>query len=255
LDVGGRREMKLIIPCHQCVQQSPPPSRFSLAELPPQFNFVELRDDNLYQVVCHGGHENVIFLQNPKFELLFESGALAFLDGHAREAVSSIASALERFYEFYIRIISFEREISIDEYNKTWKLVKGASERQLGGFLFLYLFVEKQSPVFEFQKNSEFRNKVIHQGYIPSTDETMKYCEDVMNFILSTTKRLEENHADSLDRVIRYDLASLTSQSSSKHPTTTMALATIVRVHLSRDDSPRSFRQALNALQSFRPYG
>lgn len=247
--------MKLIIPCSQCIQQSSPSSQFASAESLRQLNYVQLRDSNLYEFVCRAGHKNIICLQNSKFELLFDSGALAFLDGYLREAVSSIASALERFYEFYIRVMSFEREIPIDEYNKTWRLVKSSSERQFGGFLFLYLFSQKRSPVFDFQKNSEFRNKVIHQGYIPPIDKTLEYCTDVMNFILSMIQILEEDYSDSLERVIRYDLASLAAQYSGNYQTITLALATIVGIHQPRGNSPANFQEAVNALRSFRPYG
>lgn len=48
------------------------------------------------------GHVVAFTLDTLRFELLFESGIVALLAGFRREAVSSIAAALERFYEFSI---------------------------------------------------------------------------------------------------------------------------------------------------------
>jgi hypothetical protein len=63
-----------------------------------------LSDTGKYEVVCDCGHRSAVVLQNLKFELLFEMGINAIVDGYPREAVSSFSAALERFYEFYWRV-------------------------------------------------------------------------------------------------------------------------------------------------------
>jgi hypothetical protein len=129
-----------------------------------ELTLVHLQDDGLYDVICPEGHQTTVRLANEKFELLFDSSGLALLDGYLYEAVSSIAVALERFREFYIRVIALKhlggkesgmerlaRILSIGEafgpLEQTWKKVKQQAERQYGAFLFLYLLeTGKPSP-------------------------------------------------------------------------------------------------------------
>jgi len=154
---------------------------------------VELRDDNLYDCTCSKGHKTLVIFQNEKFEILFESGAMALLDGYNREAVSSFAAALERFLEFYIKVILHKNEISREEFEKTWKSVTKQSERQLGAFLFLYLRENKKSVNFIHQDFTTFRNRVIHEGDIPTYEESLNYGEAVLAFIFKLSRELKEN--------------------------------------------------------------
>src|ERR1700681_1770876 len=64
----------------------------------------QLSESGEYEVVCGRGHISCVQLLNLKFELLFEMGLNALVDGYGREAVSSFAASLERFYEFYWRV-------------------------------------------------------------------------------------------------------------------------------------------------------
>ena len=52
---------------------------------------------------CEQGHTTEVTLPIPAFELLFDFGSAALLDGYAREAVTSFASSFERFAEFACR--------------------------------------------------------------------------------------------------------------------------------------------------------
>jgi hypothetical protein len=73
--------------------------RDSVESLP--LRFVELTEERVVAFTCDAGRENVFTLQKQKFEILFEMGAMALLDGYYREAGASVAVALERFFEFY----------------------------------------------------------------------------------------------------------------------------------------------------------
>lgn len=72
---------------------------------------VEFRDDGLYKVACPRGHVTVTAIQEQKFEVLFDLGAMALLDGYTREAVSSMAASLECFFEYYVLAISLKHGI------------------------------------------------------------------------------------------------------------------------------------------------
>jgi hypothetical protein len=103
------------------------------------FATVEWQDDGRYEVTCPKGHTSITILQEQKFELLFDIGAYALIDGYYREAVSSFTSSLERFYEFFVASVLFENGIGEDVLTSTWKQVVNQSERQLGAFMFLYV--------------------------------------------------------------------------------------------------------------------
>src|SRR5688572_21926828 len=113
------------------------------------FQDVEIRDDNFYRSTCPAGHENLVVIQNQKFELLFDFGARALLDGYTREAVASMAAALERFYEFYLKVVCLKHGIADFDFKNSWKFVSAQSERQLGAFLFTYLFENKRTAQYE----------------------------------------------------------------------------------------------------------
>ncbi len=72
---------------------------------------IEFRDDGRYEVTCPKGHKSVTILQQQKFEVLFDIGAYAIVDGYYREAVSSFTSSLERFYEFFVKAVLLNKGI------------------------------------------------------------------------------------------------------------------------------------------------
>jgi hypothetical protein len=135
---------------------------------------------------CPRGHASHALLTNPRCEILFEYGCRALIDGYPREAVSSFIAALERFYEFYIKLIVYKSELSFDDFDKTWKLTN-LSERQLGAFAFSYLLYRREPVPQEFVKElgkwTEFRNGCIHAGIIPEWQKSYEYGEWVYNWI------------------------------------------------------------------------
>ncbi len=62
---------------------------------------LDINDDNLYEFTCDKGHISYTTFHEEKFEFLFDFGTLALIDGYTKEAVSTLASAFERFIEFY----------------------------------------------------------------------------------------------------------------------------------------------------------
>ena len=170
-------------------------------ELKAEIDFeVELNDDNLYEFVCPKGHRALTQLQEQKFEILFDLASMALLDGYTREAVSGYASSLERFIEYYILVIALKNSVPIDEFIKTWKLMSKQSERQLGSFFILQLLENK--PMKWDEKQATFRNRVIHQGYIPKSDEAIEYGQYVLSFIFSALKELQENSSVFLQKAL-----------------------------------------------------
>ena len=88
--------MKGITFCIPCTE--PPESVTTL----PQLIEYEITESPIYKLKCNKGHTFNIILQHQKFEILYEMACDAFLDGHYQSSVSTFASSLERFYEFFI---------------------------------------------------------------------------------------------------------------------------------------------------------
>lgn len=132
--------MRVLIPCIRCLQELGRPSG--------EFSQVEFRDDGRYELTCASGHRVTTVLQQQKFEVLFDIGAHAILDGYYREAVSSFAASIERFYEFAVRVILASSSGSDELFKDAWKPVSIQSERQLGGFVLLWSQPLRRCPRF-----------------------------------------------------------------------------------------------------------
>jgi len=231
--------MKLRMLCVKCTNRY-------VDELP----LIEQRDDGLYHVTCPNKHETVVWLQNHKFELLLDSGGMAFLDGYPREAVSSIAASFERFLEFYTRVMLLKHGVSPQEINQTWKLVARQSERQLGAFLFVSLLEQKASPHFIENKHTEFRNNVIHNGYIPLAEETMKYGEVIFQFIRALLNQIKATSPEILSQMT----VERALHVASKHPkVTTLGIPTMISTTYPPDTGPKSFGEGLAHLREVKP--
>lgn len=171
----------------------------------------EVEDSGSYEVVCQNNHRSLVNIQNPKFEILFEFGCKALLDGYTIQSVANFASSIERFHEFCIKVFLSDRG-SGSEFDETWKSVNNQSERQLGAFLFLYLEKLKELPP-EFIRDGgdkswiSFRNKVLHKGVIHKYEDVKNKGRDVFNYIRGVRSKLSQNFSASTHQVILQDLA------------------------------------------------
>lgn len=183
------------------------------------FNFknFDITDDGIYELECEKGHNTVTILQNEKFEVLFDMGVNAFLEGYKQEAIVCMASSLERFYEWCISILLLKNNIDADEFKKTWKLVSKQSERQIGAFYFLYLQEFKKAPevfnsamkTFNNKDVVSFRNNVIHNGYIPKYNQVMEYADILFSYMFNILKLFKTNYEDFISENTRKRLFEL----------------------------------------------
>lgn len=175
--------MKLEVLCPQCIKEN----------LPLRPYQVEVTDHGFYEFTCDRGHDALMLLHVPRHELLFDSGAAALLDGYPREAVASFAAAVERFYEYIVRVFARSRNIDPLQLAKTWKSVQKQSERQLGAFRFLYL-MEFGTAAPDMEAALPFRNRVIHQGHFPSHADALDYGEKCLLHMTDILLKLSEAH-------------------------------------------------------------
>lgn len=156
---------------------------------------VEFADSAVHDVTCpHCAARFCVFVRKQKFEVLFDLGTRALMDGYAREAVASFAAALERFFEFYVRSFALERAALAGQTDfdgaagileSTWRHVSSQSERQVGMMALAYLLHEGREPDFLTAKalGADFRNRVIHRGYLPRREEVDTYAARVFALI------------------------------------------------------------------------
>jgi len=163
-----------------------------------------LSDDGLYDVRCGKGHISKVTLDNVKFELLFEIGLNAIIDGYPSEAVSSFTTALERFYEFYWRVVMCHFGISNDQIENIWKTLSKMSERQMGAYTTAVILLTKTAPtLLNPNKQVPFRNNVIHNGYIPTEEEAIAFGDVVMQLINNDLAKLRTLAASALELVYK----------------------------------------------------
>ncbi|WP_053122346.1 hypothetical protein [Pseudomonas sp. P1.31] len=195
--------MRLLIPCLQCSQE---PGHFA-----DEIDLVEYRDDGCYEITCAFGHTTVTVLQSNKFEVLFDIGAHAILDGYYREAISSFTSSLERFYEYAVRIFLGKSSGSDDLFLVTWKEVSSQSERQLGAFIFLWATYCNEPASLLPQSMTKLRNAVIHKGKIPTREEAVEYGNAVLEVLVPKYKLIKERFEE---QVVHYDLRQMKENAS-----------------------------------------
>ena len=150
------------------------------ALLPEQFpasslQLQEVQESGLYRFTCPRGHQSIRCLQQMRFEILFEIAAHAIIDGYYREAIISFASALERYFEFYVRVRCDQMGVSPGDLAATWKPISKQSERQLGAYAFVHLIASKSPPGLLSHRNAEFRNDVVHRGRIPERTKAIGF--------------------------------------------------------------------------------
>jgi hypothetical protein len=146
----------------------------------------EYLDSGVHDLQCPNCRKRfVLFIRKHRFETLFDLGTRALVDGYAREAVVNFAAALERCLEFYLRSALLEQaaqegrdlDATARSLDATWKLLVSQSERQLGAFAAVYLARQGHAPEFLTPQGlgADFRNRVIHRGYLPRETEVQAY--------------------------------------------------------------------------------
>ncbi|MDU9393398.1 hypothetical protein [Pseudomonas sp. zfem002] len=191
--------MEIMIPCAECARAvSMADNDFGPEGVVLRSRTVHVQEHNLYRAVCPEGHQLVAILDNLPFELLFESGLEALVDGYLRESVSSFAAALERLYEFSIRVQLTAEKVEVDQLDLMWKSVAAQSERQLGMYIGLRTLKDGKQPALLSPSQSKFRNSVIHKGYFPDSKEAFDFGEVVFRLMLDEVLRLDESFKDAV---------------------------------------------------------
>jgi hypothetical protein len=209
---------------------------------------MEWSEEGRYETTCPKGHAAVVILQEQQFELLFDIGAYALKDGYYREAVSSFASGLERFYEFFVAVALSEKALDYDVLDKAWKLVSKQSERQLGAFIYIYTSEFNRTPQLLKRKSVEFRNDVIHNGQIPSRQRAAEFGQEVLDLIRPIIQEAKKNYSNGIQAIVSKHLKR--SRRTAAEGSSLMTIPTIIS--LSRDDHAYNNRTLSDAINDLR---
>jgi len=182
--------MREFTSAHERGEQAPTPELFLAGRM---------QDSGAVFVECSKGHRSAVVYNHHRYEVLFTSGTAAYQDGYSNEAVSTMAASLERAFEFFVRVYSRKLSIEPETIDAFWKLVSRQSERQLGAFLVLWL-QDTGEPFRIPQDLTELRNKVLHQGYIPSESETHRFAEQVFALLKTIVNRLQATASHEISR-------------------------------------------------------
>lgn len=198
----------------------------TLLDKVPAFGLLLPEDNGVYRFECSRGHKSVVLLQSEKFEILFETALYAIIDNYYREAVTSFAASLERFYETCIDVLLIANSAPRDSRALAWKKIARSSERQLGAFVLTYLAVNGSVPATLSDKAVEFRNSIVHQGVIPSEEEALKFGNQVRLVIESGISALNSNCAQAvMQRLSEQNLKRFTAAGGTVATTASSACA------------------------------
>ncbi|QBN17261.1 hypothetical protein [Flavobacterium nackdongense] len=187
---------------------------------------VNIDNTRFYQFTCPEGHLNFAIQGNNKFEILYELGIEAYNDEFFREAVTNFASAVERFHEYCIML--FLAPKSLEEFNiavSNQKVIAKYSERQYGAFFMLFLkllnfappvldekFLKKHMLKLSVDNPINFRNNIIHQGYIPTKEECISYAKITSFYINEILEQIYTWNADIIKNTNKFFIDSLKSE-------------------------------------------
>ena len=166
--------------------------------MPIKMKVMPVQTVGLYRTTCSQGHSIVMLADFQQFELLFESAMEAFADGYFREAVSSFAASLERYYEFAIKTLLLAYKVDKESISDMWKNVSNQSERQLGMFVGLYTSINNRPPEVLSNNQTAFRNSVIHKGYFPSPEDALDFGNAVYKLLNLGLRELRADYHDAM---------------------------------------------------------
>jgi hypothetical protein len=100
---------------------------------------------------------------------------------------------LELFYEFYWRVVMAHFDVPADQVDASWRDVAKQSERQLGAYIACRLLItNSRATIPNTNTHVSFRNRVIHQGYIPKPGEAIRFGDFVLDLVRNELQLLRQ---------------------------------------------------------------
>lgn len=233
--------MEIQFMCFECLEKYPKliQDKVDLSSFPDPRDdsiSIELNDAGIFSGKCNNGHEISLIIQNPKFEILFDLCIISLIDGYTRESVSGLIASYERFLEFSSLI--FLRKLNpTSELNGLLFEKMKLSERQVGAFSALYVACLNEEPILLNNRASQFRNDVIHNGYIPTKEEVISFGNKILEVILPLMNRLKKEYTKEIREYTMESIMSKSKQITPGKQNTTMCMATCLGLFNSDDNT------------------
>ncbi|WP_440984596.1 hypothetical protein ACQHIH_12015 [Xanthomonas sontii] len=171
--------------------------------------YVPFQQQGIYRITCGNGHRIIFIVQEHPFEVLFHIASNAVIDGYYREAITSFAASLERFYEFTVRVLLLARGLDHSLIDASWKAITDKSERQLGACIALWSAHFMEPPKMLSRTLVEFRNDVVHKGIIPTQDKALDFGQAILDLIATQRDKLKASCHAEINAVVMNRNASL----------------------------------------------
>ena len=194
-------------------------------------SFEEIQDSGVYTYTCPNGHTATAYLQEERFETLFQSAAHAILDSYYGDAVASFTASFEAFCEFYLRVMGKKAQVPQGLFEESIKRLVAQSERVLGAYTMTYTLEQKQAPPVLPQKQIELRNKVIHRGKFPTREETVCYGQDIANVIYPVLYHLKQHDKKHVQDVVTERINNLRKKTNGKQSISIPGIISINRIY------------------------
>src|SRR6185437_15783849 len=95
-------------------------------------------------------------------------------------------------------VVMAHLSVPLADVDAAWKSLSKQSERQLGAYIAAHLaLMRTPSPILA-NKQVEFRNQVIHNGYIPTNDEAIEFGDAVLSLIQTALDSLRAAAPDAV---------------------------------------------------------
>ncbi|MGO8739380.1 hypothetical protein [Rhodoblastus sp.] len=205
------------------------------------------RDDGVYFGCCPKGHDNAIATQTLRHEMLFEIGVNAIKDTYYREAISSFAASVERYYEFAIRVICRHSKLADDVLQRSWKSVSRQSERQTGAYIFLYAATFREVAPTLSETMTSLRNDVIHKGILPDKAQAVEFGEASYQVIQNGVQKLRAECLDDVNAELVAQMRKTIEKYGDKFPRSTQVTQTALNIIQDISGGYGPFRQVLSA--------
>jgi hypothetical protein len=189
-----------------------------------------IREDGVYIGRCPKGHNNAVATQTLRHEMLFDIALNAIVDRYHREAVSSFAASVERYYEFAIRVMAKNRKITPEVFDNSWKSIAAQSERQLGAYVMLYALTFGQVPVILSPSMVELRNRVIHKGALPELRDVLAFGEASYGLIQKGIQKLRAACLQDVNAQLVEHMRTTIAKFGSQFPRSTQVTPTVLNV-------------------------
>lgn len=188
-----------------------------------------LPDSFALNLTCDNGHATSVVISNFRFELLFKFALSAISDGYYREAISSFSATLERFYEFFLRVLFHKQHGSFENFDAFWNKVKNSSERQIGAFCAILSFQTGTAGPLLSSNDSALRNAVVHKGKFPSRDEAIEFGQAIADIVLKHSTYLERpEYQESILQYTIYNMSENLKTTELSDSNTTMDLGALI---------------------------